>query len=405
MLVVMRGWWWRGCMGAGVFLGLAMMSKGPVALLQSVLPFAAFAVYAHLVGVELPERASRPTRSGRALSVLLGVGLLLAIALPWPIYVMLTVPDAMHKWIEDIFYAPGTSDRQARWWGYFWLVPNLVPWIPLFIAGLCLPFLSRYRRKPINLAWFLFVTPIVVMSFVRDKNERYGLPMVPAAALLCGYIAVELIVNRAKLNRADRIVVFMQWAVAAGVALVILAGALPLFGPQREVWFGWPYAIGMFSIAAAIFVVALVLRPRIRWIAIPAMAAVSLIMYRAAVTGYSASVDGAPHYKAAMIRASIEFPDAQFLFCDPRPDGRHVPPDMSIYGNRPVHGTILADLHDSPRRQVLFVLRQKGDGDLDIPGWKFLRREPVEKRSCGVYLREPAEDVRGQNHLKDADAG
>jgi 4-amino-4-deoxy-L-arabinose transferase-like glycosyltransferase len=42
---VMRGRWWSGAIGAGLFLGLAFMSKGPVALVQSVAPVALFVLW------------------------------------------------------------------------------------------------------------------------------------------------------------------------------------------------------------------------------------------------------------------------------------------------------------------------------------------------------------------------
>ena len=220
-MAMLRGRWWSGCLGAGVCLGLAIMSKGPVSLLQSVLPWGAYAVYRKVVqgddAIKAQNKVNLPAMGA-------GVLALLAIALPWPVSVVVLVPNAAQSWWKDVFAPPGNGRaRRALVGVYQSLAPNLLPWAPLLIGGLCLPLLKRFRQKGMIAAWFLFAAPIVVMSFFRDKNERYGMPMIPAAAILSGFLAVEFARNRVRLIWSDRAAEVTQWVVGFAMAAAILA--------------------------------------------------------------------------------------------------------------------------------------------------------------------------------------
>src|ERR1700683_4239714 len=74
---------WTGCIGAGAALGIALMVKGPVAILQAIVPVVAFLVW--------PGRAQDkpgPPKTRWPGPILGGITVTLLLALPWTIYAM-----------------------------------------------------------------------------------------------------------------------------------------------------------------------------------------------------------------------------------------------------------------------------------------------------------------------------
>ncbi len=386
-MAMLRGKWWSGCLGAGACLGLAMMSKGPVSLLQSVLPWGAFAVYRKVVQ---GDDAIKVQNEVNLLAMGAGVVALLAIALPWPVSVVMLVPDAAQSWWKDVFAPPGTEERVGHWWGYINLVPNLLPWAPLFIGGLCLPFLKRFRQKRVIAAWFLFAAPIVVMSFVRDKNERYGMPMVPAAAILSGVIAVEFARNRGRLIWSDRLAEVTLWVAGFAMAAAILAAAIPI-GKQPAL-LPWNVAWVGSALAMAAMVIALLGRWRgIWWAMVAGPAVVSLMVYHIAMLGYVASASGQSDFKPIALHVAMKYPDAELLYYEGG-TGRHVPTDLAIYAGRIVRsGSEEMLQRKSDGKQVLFALQRADQPVREYPGWVFAASEPAEGRRCCVYTKEPSQ--------------
>lgn len=384
-MAMLRGRWWSGCVGAGVCLGLAIMSKGPVGLLQSVLPWGGYALYQRKVGCE-----DQQPQSANARAMAAGVAALLAIALPWFVSVMIQVPNAAQQWWKDVFAAPGTEERVGHWWGYINLIPNLLPWTPLFIGGLFLPLLKRFRHKQVIAAWFLFAAPIVVMSFVRDKNERYGMPMVPAAAILSAFVAVEFARNRGHLMWSDRLAEAAQWFVGFGMAAAILLAAFPI--GEQPALLPWRTAVIGAVLAIAAMAIALFGRWRgISWTIVAGPAIVSLIVYHFVMLGYTSSASGQSEYKPLGLQVAMKYPDAQLLFYEAG-TGRHVPTDLAIYANRIIRGGSEEILQQqSDHRLVLFALQRADQLVRQYPGWTFLTSEPVERRLCCIYTKDPGQ--------------
>ncbi len=358
------------------------MSKGPVGLLQSVVPMAVFGVYQRLLGDEGARRA----RTNLA-AIGGGALVMLAIALPWPVSVLMTVPNAAHLWVQDVFAPPGTEQRVGHWWGYVNLLPNLLPWVPLFAGGLCLPFLKRFRGRRAMMAWLLFIVPVIVMSFVRDKNERYGMPMVPAAAILSGFLAVAFVRNRAEMTWSDRLAENLQWIVGFAMAGAIVAGAMSIQGTPP--FYSWTVAIVGVSAALGTMLIALVARRRAPWLAVAGPAAVSLIVYHIAMLGYLASPGGQSEYRPLAMRAQAEYPEAELLFYDGG-IGRHVPTDLAIYAGHIVRNVKEEALSQgSDREQVLFAIQNADEPVRQFDGWTFVTSEVAERRRGSLYVRKP----------------
>ena len=180
---------------AGAAAGLAVLAKGPACFLTLPAPYL---VAAGVILARLRRRTSAGccagevvrgewawTLGGAAAATLV----FLAIALPWPVYVALRVPDAMAIWrVESVGRAAGEMGREEPPWFYFLRLPILLaPWTLFFFCGLVLA-IGRARRALQDRPWLLFVGawllgPIAGFSLAAAKQDHYILPVLPAAAV------------------------------------------------------------------------------------------------------------------------------------------------------------------------------------------------------------------------------
>lgn len=156
-----------------VSLALALLAKGPVALLHIAVPLAAW----HLL-----FRARLP---GPWPVHLWGVALLLAIALPWPLYVLGHLPHALEIWRYESVGELADNVRNARPW-YFY-PPNLLlialPWTPWWVLGLLDPLIrDRRPERWLPLIWLAAI--VLFFSLVNHKKNAYLLPALPAIVLM-----------------------------------------------------------------------------------------------------------------------------------------------------------------------------------------------------------------------------
>jgi len=176
---------------AGAAAGLAVLAKGPVPLITFPAPYlvAVGFILARLRRPRRPEESGRGewgwTLGGAAVATVV----FLAIALPWPVYVALRVPDAMALWhAESVGRAAGELGREEPPWFYFLRLPILLaPWTLFFFCGLALA-IGRARRVVEDRPWLLFVGawllgPLAAFSLAAGKQEHYILPVLPAAAV------------------------------------------------------------------------------------------------------------------------------------------------------------------------------------------------------------------------------
>lgn len=187
-LIGMLGWWRMSARQGfswlpGVAIGLGVLAKGPVILLH-LLPVALLA----------PLWATRPARGwGRwylwlLLSVLIGA----AIGLAWALPAGFAGGEAYR---HAIFWGQ-TADRvvdsfahKQPWWWYLPMLPVLLlPWVfwPRVWRGLVGTGLSSTQSMRFLLTWILPV--FIAFSLVSGKQIKYLLPLLPAFALLGGYV-------------------------------------------------------------------------------------------------------------------------------------------------------------------------------------------------------------------------
>jgi 4-amino-4-deoxy-L-arabinose transferase-like glycosyltransferase len=237
-----------GYVGGGLAIGLASMAKGPhIALLMTVVPFAAFALLtrgrnaATEAGV-----ASRPSRRDVRLCVAAGVLAALVVGLWWYVHVAATVPGIGDTWYREVTRHNAQVGRNVMtpdpWYAYTSFLGLLLPWTGWVVLGagyamreyLVAP--SREQSKtpaaahatdagpvadepsgslgslptpqdgvvtptatdapasaarPLLLAVLLVLVPVLVMSFFSERKDRYLLPFVGPAAVLAGWAVIR----------------------------------------------------------------------------------------------------------------------------------------------------------------------------------------------------------------------
>lgn len=442
-LAIFRGRWWAGCLGAGAALGLAFMSKGPVAFVQTILPFALFLAWRRVIdpasvrdsgtGFQPVRRAFDSTtpsvaasstrvenpchgqdsltnrrRFNIALPVVAGVVLMLLIGLPWYGWVIRHHPDTLKSWWVEVTRVNATQLPPDPWYTYFVFPVWLVPWLPWFIAGAWVGGLQAARHPSVDQtatdrAWrdgtvaalLLTLVPIVVMSLFRDKNERYLLPMLPPAAILAARAAVGWWQTRPDATARDpagKLVEAIHWG-----TLFVLALGLPIAGPLLPklglgaAWFNGAVAIATAAGAIPIVVIGYILRRRTTggravFAAVAATASLLLVLQFPAMHGYGriATSDLKPLADAVL----AEFPDAQVYQFEPAGRTR-VRMDLPIYLGRATRAIGPAEMPRSPgqRPQVVVFLDRHADRQPSLdPPWKEFATGAGRKGGWRAYV-------------------
>jgi 4-amino-4-deoxy-L-arabinose transferase-like glycosyltransferase len=269
-----------------VALGLGMLAKGPPLFLH---------IAGALVAYHLCLRRRLP---GRWWHHALGLGLFLAISLPWPAHVLRQVPNALELWEYESLGEFGDVVEKAR--GALFYLPSLpqimLPWTLIWavqaIGGVARwwlpadPMICRRRRR--NLFPFLWLLLVVVMfSFAGGKKNAYLLPAMPAIALSVGaglhmLLAGWRIPRLRGRARATLVVLLLtgvafagllpdrtvravwpahtsfiktDWRVALSTAAIMtLFGLLPYWALRRSREAAWPVAQAVtFAVGIALF--------------------------------------------------------------------------------------------------------------------------------------------------------
>ncbi|HVT31131.1 MAG TPA: glycosyltransferase family 39 protein [Rhodanobacteraceae bacterium] len=254
----------RGIVLTGLGIGLGILAKGPVMLLD--IGFAAVLAPWWNRGIARGNARYFGRLSG---ALVLGA----AIALAW------AIPAAIHggpEYSHAIFLSQ-TFDRiqgvktgthaQPFWWYVVWLPVMLLPW-PLVLRGRfeAMKALVRERGARLALAWVL--PTVVAFSLIGGKQAHYLLPLLPGAALL---FAVAL--DRGGFG--VRVGLASTLLIAAGLVLALLpryAAARPDLAFVSDTSPAWG------ALVASIGIVLLVFSKRIRGVLWPALAMVSVVL-------------------------------------------------------------------------------------------------------------------------------
>ncbi len=234
----------RGFVLLGLAIGLGVLTKGPVILLN-LLPITLLAPWWN------PGLAWGRWLGGVMLSILLGAAIALAWAIP--------AGEAGGEAYRNAIFWGQTADRMVEsfahrrpFWWYLPLLPVLL--FPWFVWPGLWRALARERRAGFDrglrfcLAWMLPV--LIAFSFISGKQPHYLLPLFPAFALMSARVL--------SVGRATRVTMPALLALALAAGLLLVASgriaslrdemvALPPFWPGAGLaltalvagWAGW----------------------------------------------------------------------------------------------------------------------------------------------------------------------
>ena len=389
--IVLRGRWWVGCMGAGIALGLALMTKGPPAILETVAPAVVLVIAERSIAVYRSGDEARKERRGFSAimhagtatdlevrddtsapphpsplpegegggrrpvigAVVTGVLLALAVALPWTLYVMSKQPGQVAEWYNEV--SLGTEARFERrigvYFSYLAFVFWIIPWTVWFMAAVGWIAFGRRESEPENgrerrglhlmLAWVL--VPLIVMWFFPERRDRYLLPLIPPTAVLCGWAVLK---HLSDLRRSSPASVGPRWPLGIHWATVAAIGlGLPLLGLVGVSWFrtadGRPwFSAGLSAALAGLVILTLVACVQRRQPGAPRLVGgtfVVMLLVQAAFTwGYARSASGISESKRFVEPILAQYPGAIVYNANNRSRRRDLPLEMTIYLNRVV---------------------------------------------------------------------
>ena len=268
-----RGW-------AFVFhlaLGLGFLTKGPVILL--------------MVGLAVVGYLATSRRLGPGLRCLAdgwGLALFVALALAWPVPVLLREPAAARVWWLEVAQKTGTLDiphevaRESVALDWFWMT---LPWTPMALVAAAWPLRKSARsgRPRLAFAWWWAIGNLAVLGLWKVAKPSYYLPCLPGVALLVGSEWVRL----TRLARASLPGSVAARAMLQGFWVVLFVGgavAAVAVGEVAPVELGWT-CFGATVMAAAVVLGAWAWRKGFDALAMAPMAsgfvAVALIAYGA----------------------------------------------------------------------------------------------------------------------------
>jgi 4-amino-4-deoxy-L-arabinose transferase-like glycosyltransferase len=361
---------------AGAALGLAFMSKGPVALLQCGVPMLLMTVI-----LKLPL--------GNIRQWLVGAACFSVIAFPWFVVVFVMTRGVANTWMVELHRRGATPFGADSPLTYLQLFLMVFPWTVFFVVGLIDGAKHLRRRGGTHagaIALLLVVVPVVVMTLFPDRKDRYLLPMIVPASVVVVQGCRLLARHHGRFNGIDKAVVVIQSVtlIGASVAMVVALWGVALWGVGSPLA-GVVVATAMFSISVAGIVMT---RRNVMWLLL-ATALVGLGATAVSLNVYSTLRQGKSELKplAMLIRSQVS--DAQVIHVNPQ--GLFLAPnDLAIYLNQTV--TIRIRIEDVPAEaeqiQVLVVQQEKGEPEPAFAGWRVLGKTPRDNDFYWAFVRE-----------------
>ncbi len=390
---LLRGRWWRGCIGAGVTLGMAMLSKGPACLAQCVLPALLF---------WLIQRRSATTRLGSSKSEVarprwkaLGFGVVVfaGIGLWWYGVVLAQNSNVAYRWFSEVTRIGARETPPSRVYAYLAIVGYVMPWTVFFVMGIAITLRQLKARQvtPGLLALLLLLVPLIVMSFAKDRQDRYALPTISAAAIVAAIGVREYLARWKSPDTAHRVIAVLHWTTLGAIAVVFpLVGATRLLRQSNgQPWFTWQFASIESALGVGLIVAGIMLHRRRPGALVAMSFATMLVMQAVAFKGYCSSTSGRSDMRELADLCIGRLPDATFYNAHPK--GKRPPTDLGVYLNRTIQWVPdPSQLHSNSHPIVLFMLQNNGEPEPSPPGdWEFMARAHRGKDWWWAFVLRP----------------
>jgi 4-amino-4-deoxy-L-arabinose transferase-like glycosyltransferase len=381
-----------GFIGAGIALGIALMSKGPVAYLQTIIPFAIFwAIFRK----SLSSGEEKQPRAFPAIAI--GIAVMLAIGLPWPISAILRNRESLHDWYLEMSSEGGKAVSHDPWFTYLIQWPyGIVPWIPLFIAAVMLVW-QRPKVPRVMLLALLVVVPTILLSFAKDRKDRYLFPMVGPAAIIMGMCVAEFvrIPPTDKDRKLREIMWFFQWAILSVMAIGLpIAGAIFLKRIDGTHWYPWPLAAGAAIGMGILTAFGIWLQKKWDGSAVVVGSAIMLLFNLLFLWGWRNSDVGLSGMKPLADRIRYDLAPGEVVYFEPKPISKPTNFDLEIYLDQLVPVVRSEEeLRQHTGAVAMIMLHRTGEPTPTAPGYKPLMDVTRRDHNWWVLVPDNAEST------------
>ncbi len=196
----------------GVFMGLSILSKGPVSLYALFLPF--IIAYGFTYKFKGFSKQFKPAFIALILALIIGAW--------WALYIYLTDINAVQRIATKETVA--WSNRNVRPWYYYWsFITQSGMWTFFAFIGLLYPFIKKrvvhLKAYQFTLIWTLGT--VVLLSLIPEKKSRYLLPVLIPLALNTSFYIHYLIIKGKELAKIDKWVAYFGFGLLALICLAI----------------------------------------------------------------------------------------------------------------------------------------------------------------------------------------
>jgi len=197
---------------SGLFMGLSLLSKGPVSLFALFLPF--IIAYGFTYKFKSFSKQIKPAFLALILALIIGVW--------WVAYIYVTDIEAVHT--IALKETAAWSSRNVRPWYYYWsFFTQSGMWTLFAFIGLLYPFLKRrithLKAYLFSLIWTL--SAVVLLSLIPEKKSRYLLPVLIPLALNTSFYIHYLIVKSKELPKIDKFLASFGFGLLALICFAI----------------------------------------------------------------------------------------------------------------------------------------------------------------------------------------
>lgn len=204
---------WKKAILAAIFIGLSIMSKGPVSLFAVFLPF--------LISYGVVFKFKNFKQ--RLVPFILCVLLFLAIGSWWFVYVRIADTQAF---LEIATRETGNwSSYNVKPFYYYWsfFTQSGLWTIPAFI-GLLYPYLIKRitDKKAYKFTFWWTIIAVILLSSIPEKKARYLMPALIPLALNTGFYIEYLMQEFSKLtSKKETIPVYFNFGLIAVIAIIL----------------------------------------------------------------------------------------------------------------------------------------------------------------------------------------
>ena len=204
---------WKNALLSAIFIGLSIMSKGPVSLFAVFLPF--LISYGIIFKFKNLKNKLLPTFSFIIIFIIIGAW--------WFIFVRLQDPEAF---LEIASKETGNwSSYNVKPFYYYWsfFTQSGIWTIPAFISLLYPYLIKRVENKKVyKFSFWWTISAVILLSVIPEKKARYLMPVLIPLALNTGFYIQYLIKHFSKLNsKKETLPVYFNFGLIASIAISV----------------------------------------------------------------------------------------------------------------------------------------------------------------------------------------